>query len=70
MLLLVGNAFYGQMSLNATYDTAPPFPYQVLPDELTNWKAWKKAHPDTDVYVGGPGAPPRPFQYRFLGQKR
>jgi hypothetical protein len=27
-------------------------PYQETPCEQTTWKAWRDAHPDTDVYVG------------------
>jgi hypothetical protein len=28
------------------------FPYPELPFTRTSWNLWKKAHPDTDVYVG------------------
>lgn len=28
------------------------FPYRRLPQEVTTWKAWQQAHPDTDVYTG------------------
>jgi len=32
--------------------SAARFPYEEVPFTRTTWKAWKQAHPDTDVYVG------------------
>jgi hypothetical protein len=32
---------------------SPAFPYEAHPWELTSWGAWRKRHPETDVYVGG-----------------
>jgi hypothetical protein len=29
-------------------------PLKELAADLTNWKSWKQAHPDTDVYLGPP----------------
>jgi hypothetical protein len=27
-------------------------PYEQWPHQRTSWKAWRQAHPDTDVYLG------------------
>lgn len=32
--------------------TDPTLPLQDYPFELTTWKDWKSAHPETDVYLG------------------
>ena len=31
---------------------ASSFPYPELPFTRTKWEVWKKAHPDTDLYLG------------------
>jgi hypothetical protein len=31
---------------------AAAFPYPELPFTRTKWEVWKKAHPDTDLYLG------------------
>jgi hypothetical protein len=53
MLLRIGREFYFQ----DTGESFPPelnrsFPYPNLPFERMTWKAWRTAHPDTDIYVG------------------
>lgn len=35
-----------------------PIPYDALPVERTSWKAWKTAHPDTEVYDGEDSSTP------------
>jgi hypothetical protein len=35
---------------------SPPFPYPTYAHEVTTWKKWRTAHPDTDVYTGEPAA--------------
>jgi hypothetical protein len=37
-------------------ESGPALPYAVLPHMHTTWKAWRQAHPDTDVYMGDPPA--------------
>jgi hypothetical protein len=53
LLLRRGGVFYYQDS----GETLAPgggavLPYGAYPFERTTWKAWREAHPDTDVYVG------------------
>src|SRR5262249_55285024 len=31
---------------------AAAFPYPEMPFTRTKWEVWKKAHPDTDLYLG------------------
>jgi len=53
MIIRVGQTFYWQ-------DTGEPinpgaakaFPYTPFPHERTTWKAWKQAHPETDIFTG------------------
>lgn len=46
--------------LNVTVDgkfypqRSKQIPFNDHPFERVTWKAWREAHPDTDVYVGGP----------------
>ena len=54
MLLRTGNQFYLQdtlQTLNRSAD-ARPFTFREFEFERRTWKAWKEAHPETDVYVG------------------
>jgi hypothetical protein len=51
MLIKVGDDFFGQESGKPQRPGAV-FPYTRLTHQLTTWKAWRLAHPDTDVYVG------------------
>jgi hypothetical protein len=50
MLLKVGDSFF-------SHDDEQ-LPYSDVPFERTTWKAWREAHPETDVYM----APPEPGQ--------
>jgi hypothetical protein len=53
MLLKTRAGFYFQDSGQATApEGMAAFPYGAYPSERTTWKAWREAHPDTDVYVG------------------
>jgi hypothetical protein len=53
MILRVKNKFYWQHSGEPIASAmGGPFPYERLSHELTTWKAWRKAHPDTDVFTG------------------
>jgi hypothetical protein len=52
MVLRVGSQLYRQDTGLALGQEASPFPYAETGFERTTWKAWRAAHPDTDVYVG------------------
>ncbi len=58
-LLRVGRWHYHLDTGRPVEDDAPPFPYGRAAFERTTWKAWREAHPDTDVSteppVTGPG---------------
>jgi hypothetical protein len=51
MLLRVGDEFFEQKSGKSTYSDRV-IPYADLPHKRVKWGEWKKAHPDTDVYLG------------------
>src|SRR5262245_17726534 len=55
----VGSGWYMQDTGEATTSAAAPFPYTEFSALRTTWKAWREAHPDTDVYVGVGDNPPR-----------
>jgi hypothetical protein len=58
MMLKTKDGFYWQDTAEATNPHVhPPFPYKPLPLERATWKAWREAHPDTEVYTEIP--PPR-----------
>jgi hypothetical protein len=51
--LRLGDAAYSQETGECVDPGGgPPLPYEQFPSERTTWKAWREAHPDTDVYVG------------------
>jgi len=52
-LLKVGGSFFEQESGRSQSSDAK-LPYRRLEHERTTWKAWKAAHPDTEVYTGPP----------------
>jgi hypothetical protein len=53
LLLKRGGVFYYQDSGETLAPGGgPALPYEAHPFERTTWKAWREAHPDTDVYVG------------------
>jgi hypothetical protein len=55
LLLRIGDSDYRQKT-GRTAD-GKELPYRTMPVERTEWGAWKKAHPDTDVYIGSSAAP-------------
>jgi hypothetical protein len=54
LLLKVCDVFYTQKSGQPLSSSAAPFPYPEMPAQVMTWKAWKEAHPDTDVYESPP----------------
>ena len=62
-MLLVGETFYHQADGAPLTPGGAAFPYPDHPLERTTWKAWREAHPETDVYLGiNPPARPVPRQ--------
>jgi hypothetical protein len=61
MLLRTGDDVEFQFYFQDTLQNLNPspharaFPFQEFEFERTTWKAWKQAHPDTDIYVGRDG---------------
>jgi hypothetical protein len=55
LLIRVGKTSYYQDSLAPVEPDGAPFPYREVKAEETTWKAWRQAHPDTDVYEGTQG---------------
>ena len=52
MMLQIGSVKYAlEDGKNLTQLQGPPLPYQRLEHERTTWGQWRRAHPDTDVYV-------------------
>jgi hypothetical protein len=58
LLLRVGPWHYRMDDCLRWEDGAPPLPYARTAHERATWKAWREAHPDTDVHVGEPQALP------------
>ncbi len=57
LLLYDGKTFYRQEDGQAiNMDSNAHIPYPSLPVERMTWGEWKKAHPDTDVFVGQEGS--------------
>ena len=53
LVLTLGGRFYRQDDLSAVADgPAPACPLADLGFERTTWGAWRRAHPDTDLYLG------------------
>jgi hypothetical protein len=54
MLLRTAGQFYLQDTLQtlSRSPSAGSFPFREYEFQRTTWKAWKEAHPETDVYVG------------------
>ena len=55
LLIRANGTSYFEHNLQPLRSSSPPFPYHEAEFEETTWKEWRKAHPDTDVYVG-PGS--------------
>lgn len=53
MLLRIGRYRYSQKSGLPIGAGDPPFPYAAIDVEDTTWGEWRKAHPDSDIVVGG-----------------
>jgi Protein of unknown function (DUF3179) len=53
--------FYDQETGASTAPGQEPLPYPAHPFEITTWKAWKTAHPDTDAYLGFPEEIPHAY---------
>jgi hypothetical protein len=58
LLLRVGNSHFVQKT-GKTAD-GKELPYRAMPVERTTWGEWKRAHPNTDVYIGRSAAPGLP----------
>jgi hypothetical protein len=54
LVLLARGYHYRQDSGEAMDPLAPPFPYPPYPAEETTWGEWRRAHPDSDVYLAPP----------------
>jgi hypothetical protein len=54
MLLAVGKHRYREDTLEPLEAGAPAFPYRKQGWERTTWGAWKRAHPDTHLFLGPP----------------
>ncbi len=52
MVLRTESGMYYQDSGASVNENGAPLPYAHFPVAVTTWKAWRDAHPDTDVYVG------------------
>jgi hypothetical protein len=55
LLIRANGITYFQHNLQPLRSSAAPFPFREAEFEETTWKEWRKAHPDTDVYLR-PGA--------------
>jgi hypothetical protein len=54
-ILQVDNVDYAlEDGKNLSHPQGPPLPYPRLEHERTTWGEWRRAHPDTDVYVSSP----------------
>lgn len=61
MILDVGGHQYNQRSTDPVDpDTPAKFPFETVSHELTYWKKWHDAHPDTDAVVSLPAPAPEP----------
>jgi hypothetical protein len=54
MVLRAGASRYRHDSGQPFEAGAVPFPYEDYPYLRTTWGEWRRAHPDTDVFVGEP----------------
>jgi hypothetical protein len=51
MMIRAGPGVYFHGTSEPVHPSFPSFPYAELTFERTTWKAWREAHPDTDVCV-------------------
>src|SRR5262249_19521733 len=55
LALRVGGEDYAQMTGEClSRPSSRRIPYEEYPHVRSTWKAWREAHPDTDVYVDPP----------------
>jgi hypothetical protein len=52
MVLKADGRLYRQESCEPLDAEGPRFPFAAYPSQVTVWGIWRKAHPDTDVYMG------------------
>jgi hypothetical protein len=62
MVLKTGGHPYRQDSSAPLEEGEPAFPYDPYPGDETTWGAWRRDHPDTDVYVGDAPLTPPPAE--------
>jgi hypothetical protein len=60
LILRVGGHSYRQDSGAPLQQDSPPFPYDLHLGEVRTWGQWRRAHPDTDVYLGLTASEPPP----------
>lgn len=60
MLQVAGVNYALEDGKNLSQPKGPPLPYPRLEYQRTTWGEWRRAHPDTDVYV----SPPPPSEDR------
>jgi hypothetical protein len=52
LMLKFEGHLYRQETSEPLKEGAALFPYREYPAKLTDWRAWRQSHPDTDVYMG------------------
>lgn len=52
MVLKFGGQLYRQETSEPVDKSGSTFPYREYPAHLTVWGDWRRAHPETDVYMG------------------
>jgi hypothetical protein len=52
LLLSAPGGIYAQAEVRPITEGASAFPYPGFPFAQTSWGEWRRAHPDTDVYLG------------------
>lgn len=52
LLLRIGSGVYRQSTGEATRPGDPALPYRTTEHQVTTWKKWREAHPDTEVFTG------------------
>ena len=60
LLLKYGERMYRQETSEPLEGGGACLPYRVYPAELTEWRAWRQSHPETDVYMGAIQEPTPP----------
>lgn len=60
LVLKLGGHLYGQETSEPLDEGSAAFPCREYPAEATIWSDWRRAHPDTDVYMGSIDEPTPP----------